>query len=215
MPLKKGCTRKTIDTNTKLMLHEGRPAAQAHAIALDTARRACGLFLFCYGSNNTRQLAERLGHVVCARPAMLVNRQRVFRGKSRRWGGGVATLVPGKGMQVLGTLVEVDKNDLKMLDQVEGVAQGAYVRRNVQAIVVEEAVRGRKAKTREVTAYVYLATSKEFHAPSREYLEACAKTVGEFWKDDGKKVTWKSFPVLLRSRAWQEQRDTARTGRAR
>jgi len=195
MPLAKGCTRKTIDKNRSMLLHEGRPAGQASAIAMDVARSACGIYLFSYGSNNTKQLAERLGHVVCAHPGLVVNRQRVFRGHSKKWGGGTATLVPGKGQQVMGTLVEVDKADLEKLDAYEGVAQGKYVRKNVQVHLVESAKKGSKAKTKEITAYAYLATSKDAAEPTREYLEAVAKTVGEFWTVEGKKPTWKSFPI--------------------
>jgi len=192
MPLTKGCTRKTIQKNTKLMLSEGRSAEQSNAIAMDTARRACGLYLFCYGSNNARQLTERLGRVVCVKPGVLLNRKRVFRGKSLRWKGGVASLAPTKGSKVFGLLVEVDKEDLKKLDVIEGIASGVYVRRSVQAYLVIDAA---KNLWKEVTAWAYVATSKEYHEPSKAYLEEVAKTVGEFWLDHGKKVTWKSFPI--------------------
>lgn len=39
MPLKKGTTKKTIQTNTTKLIHEGYPPKQAYAIANDVARR--------------------------------------------------------------------------------------------------------------------------------------------------------------------------------
>lgn len=39
MPLKNGCSKKTISDNVAMLIREGRPRDQAVAIALDHARR--------------------------------------------------------------------------------------------------------------------------------------------------------------------------------
>lgn len=40
MPLKKGKSRKTVSSNIKTLMHEGRPQMQAIAIALSEAGRS-------------------------------------------------------------------------------------------------------------------------------------------------------------------------------
>lgn len=42
MPLKKGCSQKTISQNIREMRHAGHPQSQSVAAAMDTARKSCG-----------------------------------------------------------------------------------------------------------------------------------------------------------------------------
>ena len=153
------------------------PAARA-ARTTRTAR-APKTYLFSYGSNSPRQLAERLGHAVKGRAAFVEGHLRAFRGWSNRWEGGVATLIPGRG-KTFGYIAEVTPDDLAILDRYEGVATGNYRRANMQVTTND----GEK-----VQAIAYLASSTEKNAPSRAYKRAVAETIGAFWEGENGPVT--------------------------
>jgi len=143
--------------------------------------------LFSYGSNHPAQMAERLGHDVATVGAYAPGYVRAFRGFSSRWGGGVATLVKQRGGVVYGLVAPVTKEDLARMDRFEGVASGNYKRMKLPVVLQT----GEKAQ-----AIAYVATSKEFNEPSREYLEAVARTVRTHWSGSGgAKVTWKDITV--------------------
>ena len=143
------------------------------------ARRAPKTYLFSYGSNSPRQLAERLGHSVKGRGAYVEGYLRAFRGWSSRWEGGVATLIPGRGM-TFGYIAEVTPDDLAILDRYEGVATGNYRRVSMQVTTNDGET---------VQAIAYLASSSEKNAPSRAYKRAVAETIGAFWEGEGGPVT--------------------------
>ncbi len=143
--------------------------------------------LFSYGSNHPRQMAERLGRDVETVGAFLPGYVRAFRGFSRRWGGGVATLKKERGGTVFGLVTSVSDRDLETMDRFEGVASGNYKRMSVNVVMAD----GQKAR-----AIAYVSTSDDFNRPTREYLEAVAKTVGTHWRGDGgAKVTWGDITV--------------------
>jgi len=145
------------------------------------------VFLFSYGSNHPDQIAQRLGHPAITEGAFATGYERVFCGISQRWRGGVASLRSAKGASTFGLVTLVNKRDLALMDQYEGVASGNYERKKIQVHIVNRGV---------VTAYVYVSLSKNFTPPSREYLEAVAKTVGTHWRnDDGSKPTWRDITV--------------------
>ncbi len=142
--------------------------------------------LFCYGSNNPEQLAERLGRSLPAQPCFAAGYARVFRGMSQRWGGGTASLEKARGKTTYGFCVEVTARDMTTLDGYEGVAQGVYQRSKVP-IELED---GTKA---QATAYTSLR--ENYNAPSPAYLAAVVKTISTFWKNpDGSTVTAADIP---------------------
>jgi cation transport regulator ChaC len=136
--------------------------------------------LFSYGSNHPAQLMERLGHSVVSQPAFVEGRQRVFRGRSERWGGGGVASLQQKDIGVTyGYVADVTSADLEMLDQYEGVASGIYMRRTVKVrIPASHFVHAREA-------IAYVALSREFHPPSPEYLAAVLKTIEMYWRVPG------------------------------
>lgn len=146
--------------------------------------------LFSYGSNHPQQLADRLGKRVTGDPAYAPEYERVFRGWSQNWGGGVASLRPKKDAVVYGYVSPVSEADLKLLDRYEGVATGNYRRMTLTVVVGEDPLRrGKKER-----AVAYVSRSDEFNEPTRAYLEAVAKTISSFWEEDDP-ITWKSIEV--------------------
>lgn len=143
-------------------------------------------WLFSYGSNHPAQLAERLDHRVATQGAVLADHVRVFRGWSQRWGGGVASLQAKKGGEVYGLVAKVTDDDLAQMDRFEGLASGNYKRKNIEVTL---------ADGESVNAVAYVSTSTKKNAPTREYLEAVAKTIGAHWQGDGGAVSWRDITV--------------------
>jgi hypothetical protein len=83
-------------------------------------------------------------------------------------------------------VTDVDEDDLHVLDRYEGVASGKYKRTRVQPVTAD----GTRVK-----AIAYVSTSTRFAPPTRAYLEAVAKTIGEFWAGDDGPVTWRDIRV--------------------
>lgn len=131
--------------------------------------------LFCYGSNNPSQLAERIGRPRSMEAAYAPKHKRVFRGWSHNWGGGVASLASSTKRPAYGYVADVTAAQLREMDRYEGVGYGNYERRNIDVVVD-----GRKKK-----AVAYVSLSKEFNQPSEAYLEAVARTIGAFWEIEG------------------------------
>lgn len=145
------------------------------------------MLLFSYGSNHPAQMAERLGRDVETVGAFATGWVRVFRGYSQRWGGGVASLQKERGGFVFGLVTEVDEEDLVVMDRYEGVASGNYARTNMSVTLAT----GEKKK-----AVAYVSMSAAVTVPSREYLEAVARTVGTHWRGEGGgKIRWQDITV--------------------
>lgn len=144
------------------------------------------MWLFSYGSNHPAQLAERLGRKVKTRAASLEGYERVFRGWSQNWGGGVASLQPKRGAVVYGLVAKVSSADLAKMDRFEGIASGNYKRKKLPVVLGD----GTNAM-----AVAYVSTSTEKNAPTHEYLQAVAKTIGAHWRGDSGAVSWRDVTV--------------------
>lgn len=142
-------------------------------------------YLFSYGSNHPAQLKERFGHPVITLPAVLSDYERVFRGHSRFWNGaGVASIEKKRGSRVYGIVCIVTKGDLEKMDRFEGVPF-AYTREKID-------VRVNGAK---MPAYVYVAKSREFNPPARDYLKAIARTINTYWRGANGRVLPEDIPI--------------------
>lgn len=77
--------------------------------------------VFSFGSNGIAQLRERCKNPnLIGTPALLEDAVRVFAGASPRWqGGGVASIVPCAGMQVLGNVAWLSSEEILRLDLFE------------------------------------------------------------------------------------------------
>lgn len=131
--------------------------------------------LFSYGSNNPDQLAERLGYELPKNrivKAFLPNYKLVFRGKSRTWKGGVASVEKSQGDKAYGYVAYVRPEDILTLDGFEGVPH-SYKR-----FVAKVNANGKPAK-----AFIYVNNSKVDTRPSPKYVKAVLKTRRLFWKN--------------------------------
>jgi cation transport regulator ChaC len=126
--------------------------------------------LFSYGSNYPARLVHHLGHGIETWRASAPGFERVFRGYSTRWGGGVASLFPNSNAETLGYVTRVTAADLRVLDAREEVPN-AYVRWEIPVVIDQG----------PTEAWAYIARSHEFYPPSQAYLEAVAKTLAAHW----------------------------------
>jgi hypothetical protein len=140
------------------------------------------MYLFCYGSNNPDQLAERLEREVEVFPAYVNDYQRVYRGYSQKWGGGVGALKKMKGHQCFGLVVEVDKNDIELMDVYEGYPDFTSKK------MIDGFVSDKKSKM-----MIYSSTKTDWHVPSKAYLQAVFKTVSTFWEVDSYKDFYNEY----------------------
>jgi len=146
-------------------------------------------FLFCYGSNNPQQLADRLGRRnVTSHAAYLEGYERVFRGFSRNWGGGTASLRRKDGAVTFGYVAKVSPRDLDALDRFEGVGLGIYKRSMLEVIVPD-------LTARQHFAVGYVSRKREFNPPTWDYLEAVADTISAFWQGENGPVTVDDIPI--------------------
>ena len=136
--------------------------------------------LLSYGSNHPEQLTERIGPPKSIAAAVALGHKRVFRGYSRGWKGGVASLAPSKTRPAYGYVADVTEAQLREMDLYEGVSAGVYERRKIKVVRV-----GPDGKSKEVTAIAYIGTNRDFHQPSRAYLQAVLKTIRTFWQVGG------------------------------
>ena len=166
-------------------------------------------YLFSYGSNNPKQLEERLNKkITTIIPAYYTNHIIAFGSTSKNWLGGVATMIPSRNNNnnsnsnnssnltikdnVFGYLTLLSKDDLVRLDVFEAVKIGKYIRKQIKV---------KKLDKSTVLAYAYFLTPRFIEwkgPPSQAYLEAIYKTQSIFWK--------KQFIVINITRA-----DTSKT----
>ncbi len=157
-------------------------------------------YLFSYGSNNPTQLSERLNkNIDVIIPAYYPNHKLAFGSTSKKWLGGVATMIPSQSLKsftnntnntniikknlkfknnVFGYLTNVSNTDLKILDKFEAVGIGKYMRKIIKVKTIDGDT---------IQAYAYFLTPeyiKWVEKPSDEYLRAIFKTQYMFWSNE-------------------------------
>ncbi|MFQ5882659.1 MAG: gamma-glutamylcyclotransferase family protein [Candidatus Methylomirabilales bacterium] len=120
------------------------------------------MLYFAYGSNMERVwFKKRCPGAKFASAAKLQDCDITFARSSAMWGGGTADLKPAPGRVVEGVLWEIAEQDLKILDQYEGVPSD-YVRKTVTV----ETKDGKK-----VQACAYFVTHPGgYRPPSKRYM---------------------------------------------
>eukprot|EP00966_Prymnesium_polylepis_P011699 269016-Prymnesium_polylepis.1 len=141
--------------------------------------------VFGYGSNGIAQLRERCQNQrLEAVAATLPNYVLCFAGMSRKWGGGVASVIYSTGRTVYGSVVYLTEDELELLDGFEGVnradpfsASGGTYRRAKMTCVL-------KKDGSKVPGIMYLKNNLEWRQPPSEaYLEACLTHIGGMWPE--------------------------------
>ena len=127
------------------------------------------LYYFAFGSNmDAAQMATRCPGATSEGPAYLDDHELVFRGPSKKRGGGVLSVDSQPGGVVEGILYKVDAHHLQALDRFEGAPEW-YVRQRVE-------VRLRDGTRRPATLYrlpVDVQRMKPTEAYLRQVLRAC------------------------------------------
>jgi len=118
---------------------------------------------FAYGSNlDETQMLERCPGARRTSTAILPAHRLNFVGHSRKWGGGVATVVSDPAAYTLGILYEMPDHEFVVLDGYEGVLGGTYTRGIVTVRATDD------TSTRAET-YVHAKTT--WRGPSDKYLD--------------------------------------------
>jgi hypothetical protein len=160
--------------------------------------------IFSYGSNNVAQLESRLGHpIIITWKAIKFDAACVYTNSKiaiRNGKGGVATIVTTPKVEkevVLGFVFEATEEDIKILNECEGVQFKKYYLANIIVHIVVD----REFVKTAVYAYVmtpeFLKTKAVGYVePSKEYLEKIAETKNAHWKKlNGKRFTINDIPL--------------------
>ncbi|MFQ5803887.1 MAG: gamma-glutamylcyclotransferase family protein [Candidatus Methylomirabilales bacterium] len=135
------------------------------------------MLYFAYGSNMERVWFKRRcpgGKFVSA--AKLRDYDITFAQSSTMWGGGTADLKSALGRVVEGVLWEIGEQDLKTLDQYEGVPS-EYIRKTLT-------VELKDGKPCEAFAYI-VARPGGYRPPSKRYMRLLVQGAEEHDLSDG------------------------------
>lgn len=120
---------------------------------------------FAYGSNiNVKQMKQRCPSTEFYSHATLKGYKLVFPRQSARWSGGVAGIEPSSKEYVEGVVYSISTEDLKRLDDFEGVPDGRYYRKKIRVTL---------ADGKEIDTWIYFASPEGIgdFLPSRKYIE--------------------------------------------
>ena len=121
---------------------------------------------FAYGSNlNPEQMQRRCPDSQFIDIATLRGFHLAFTGHSRRWGGGVATVLEAPKDQVEGIVWSISDRDLESLDRCEGYPY-SYDRSSLEV---------RLASGEPRSALIYVKQDSNTASPSAEYLAVIQK----------------------------------------
>ena len=123
------------------------------------------MYYFAYGSNlNRKQMLRRCPDAKPKFKATLPDHKLLFAGRSREWSdGGVASVTPCIGEEVVGAIYEISEECRKSLDRYEGYPN-VYDRITVTVVTESD-------KPVEAMTYVMVRQSDETR-PAQEYLDA-------------------------------------------
>lgn len=130
---------------------------------------------FAFGSNlHTPQMAARCPDSAVLQPAMLTGYRLAFRGLSRRWEGGVATIIAQPGARVPGLLYHLSPADVEALNGFEGFPH-VYGHLPVQ-VTAQDGTR--------IAAYTYQRNDGGPRPPSMRYFHQIWRAYKHFRLDE-------------------------------
>ena len=126
---------------------------------------------FAFGSNmDAAQMARRCPGARTLSRAQIADHQLVFRGPSKKRGGGVLSVDPAPGVRVDGVLYEVSDAHLEALDRFEGAPEW-YLRASARLCLPDG---------RDVEATIYrLPDHVEEMPPTQAYLDQVARAFAD------------------------------------
>ena len=153
------------------------------------------IYYFSYGSNNLEQIRERLNndHIIGYK-GYLKDYYLTFGGKSTKWNGGVASILPNKfnysEPNVYGTIYEITERELNILDSYEGIKcedptdsdpKNNLYRREIISVKMSL---NNDDIFNDVEAYVYIKNSTRYVClPSESYVNACKNNLNLYWSN--------------------------------
>lgn len=123
----------------------------------------------------------------CSLPASLPNFKISFKGRSRKWGGALATLEKSRKSWVYGSALFVTPEELQILDKY----YSAFGSKELNILI--------EATKDKVKAHTYILNpSLPYGEPSEEYIKAILKHLKFFWGQPGTgKMTLEKFGISL------------------
>lgn len=149
--------------------------------------------VFCYGSNSTKQLRERvLNDSLQSFRCYLPRYRRIYCGYSNRWNGGAASIMKldTDSEVCYGTIVYLTETEQQRLDRFEGIDEGndpyssdstvnVYRREWVEIVSVDD-----EGSKTTLKALAYVKNDHDWKAyPSDAYLLACYNNIIPFWPE--------------------------------
>jgi hypothetical protein len=123
----------------------------------------------------------------CSLPASLPNFKVSFKGRSRKWGGALATLDKARKSWVYGSALLLPPDEIRILDKYYSAYEGKDV-----TIFLDATKDKVKAKT------YLLKTTLPYGQPSEEYIKAILKHLKFFWGQTGSgKMTLTNFNINI------------------
>lgn len=143
-------------------------------------------WIFSYAELGPHNIKDVIGKVpFTSLSASLPKYKVVFKGKSRKWGGALATIEKARRGLVYGSALFVSPADIKILDR----CYQFYDRKQISIFI--------EATQDKVKAYTYIiSTNAPYGAPSQDYIKNIVKHLKFFWgQNDKKNLSLEDFGI--------------------
>ena len=152
--------------------------------------------IFSYGSNSISQLRARVDNLALqSYPGYINDYKRIFCNYSKKWDGGVATLIPKKNIKTYGIIVYLTQSELEKLDSYE-----INYRKELLECILIQKNQEEYQKEEKINCIVYISNDNTWvQPPSQQYLTAIKVMLEEFQQLHGGLVSDAEKMDLLES----------------